>query len=165
MQEAIRIANNYIIRKGSENYVSPNTGYSNNRNMGRTSSFSKRIQDKIGNRFKQSEKRELAPRKYAQDKHNNYKSYNNQQSKQKNFKTNETIECFGCKKKVHYRMDCPQVRGANNITEAAVCRVNIGNNNIPNSMVKVNDQEILAYFDTGAECSVMSAETIVPYGF
>jgi len=170
VQEAIRIANNYIIRKGSENYVNsisreinrPNNSYSNNRNWGRTSSFSKRTEDKSGNRFKQSVKREFAPRKYAQDnKHDNYKSYTNQQ---KNFK-NETIECYGCKKKGHYRKDCPQVKGANNITEAAVCRVNIGNGNIPNSMVKVNDQEILAYFDTGAECSVMSAETIRKYGF
>jgi len=173
LQEATRIANNYFIKKGSENYVNiisreinrPNTSYSNNRNWGRTSSFSIRIQDKIGNRFKQSEKREFEPRKYAQDRHNYYKSYNNQQSNQKNFK-NETIECYGCKKKGHYRKDFPQVRGANNVTEAAVCRVNIGNgNNIPNSIVKVNNKEIQAYFDTGAECSVMSAETIRKYGF
>ncbi len=138
--------------------------------MGRPSNFKQRMQDAMnGNRFK-TEKKEFVPRyqnRNAQDNRpSNYqKSFgNDQQNNRKTFKANYTIECYQCKKKGHYKRNCPQVRSANTVTEAEVCTVNIGNgSSIPNSIVKVENQDVLAYFDTGAECSVISAKNKLSY--
>ena len=168
LSTAVKIAINYSLREERNvNYVSkeinrPNTQYNKSYNNNKQS-FNKYKGNDNRSQYKSYDNK-------SQYKGNNYKNYNNSYNKQRQFRNNnESIECYHCKQKGHIKRNCPKIRSVNNVeasNEKAICSVtSFGNTTIPNSTVKVNGTDIQAYFDTGAECSIMSTKTIKEHGF
>ena len=150
---------NYAGREINRSYINYNNNYIkkpnnykiDNRSKGTTRNYN----NKEGNNFQ--------PRRNFNG-NNNYKSGNNY-AKPRIYKGNEVIECFNCKEKGHIKRNCPKLRQVNNM-ELTVCTISsLDNTIIPNSMVNVEDIPIRAFFDTGAECSIMSLETFKKHGF
>ena len=157
-------ANNYVNYIGRE-INKPTTSSYNNRN------------DRINNNRPNSYKKNFTSNyKGIQNNDRQQPQYNNRQKPQQKSsysrptdynkgKSNLNIECFHCKKLGHIKRNCQQIKNSNNTNVCNAFRVNMGNNTIPNSLVNVKGIPILAYFDTGAECSIMSASTAREYKF
>ena len=135
----------------NNNYRKPNTGnnYNNNNNN--------RSND---NRKYNSTYRPNNTRSFNQPRSNQPpRSYDNKSSNNNNNNyKNPNIECYQCKQKGHIKRNCPQLKSSNNITFQVNSLTN-GSSSIPNSIVNIDGTPTRAFFDTGAECSIMSART------